>query len=117
VEHENAEKTIPIILDEYKKIAAEKPPAEELARAKESLKGRLALSLEASDDLAFYVGGEEVLTGKPLTVEEIYRKIDAVTVDDIQKTAQEIFSPRTLNLALIGPFKDKSEFEKLLQNF
>ena len=117
VEHENIEKTIPVILDEYKKIKEKPVPDEELLRAKESMKGHLALSLESSNALAFYFGGEEVSTGKPLTVEEIFSKIDAVTADEIQKTAQEIFKKESLNLAVIGPFKDKEKFERLLEEF
>ena len=117
VEHENAEKTIPVILNEYKKIKDEPVSHEELSRAKESLKGHLALSLESSNAQAFYVGGEEVSTGKPLTVEEVFSKIDRVTADEIQETANAIFKKESLNLAVIGPFKDKEKFEKLLKDF
>lgn len=117
VEHGNADKTIPVILSEYKKIKESVVSDEELHRAKESLKGHLALSLESSNALAFYVGGEEVSTGKPLTVDEVFSKIDAVTADEIQKTAREIFKKESLNLAIIGPFKEKEKFEKLLDEF
>lgn len=117
VEHENTEKTIPVILDEYKKIKEKPVSAEELLRTKESMKGHLALSLESSNALAFYVGGEEVSTGKPLTVEEVFSKIDAVTAGEVQKTAQEIFKKESLNLAIIGPFKAKERFEELLEDF
>lgn len=114
-DHENSEKVIPLILDEYRKIREEKVAEDELSRAKESMKGRLALSLEGSDDLAFYVGGEEVLTGKPMTPEEVYGKIDSVTADEVRTVAQEIFIPERLNLAVIGPYKDKQKFEPLLK--
>ena len=115
VEHKNVEEVISIMCSEYAKIRDEGVRAEELARAKESMKGRLALYLEGSDDLAFYVGGEEVLTGKPLTVEEVYGKIDKVTLESIQAVAKEIFQSDRLNLAVIGPFRDKEKFETLLK--
>ena len=38
-----------------------------------------------------------------------------VTAKDVQKVAQEIFTAKHLNLALIGPWKDKKAFEKLLK--
>ena len=117
VEHENASKAISIILDEYKKISSHGVPPRELLRAKESLKGRLSLSLESSDALAFYIGGEEVLTGQPLSVEEIFGKIDAVSASEIKQVASGVFQSKSLNLALIGPFKDDSPFQDILQSF
>ncbi|MDP3727261.1 MAG: pitrilysin family protein [bacterium] len=114
VEHPNVSETIKVILGEYEKIAATDVPEAELARAKESMKGRLALSLEGSDRLAFFVGGEEVLTGQPLTVEEVYRKIDAITGADVRRVAADIFGRERLNLALIGPHDDPEPFRALL---
>ena len=45
----------------------------------------------------------------------IIRPIDAVSPEDIQRVAQDIFQNQKLNLALIGPFKDKKSFGKLLK--
>jgi predicted Zn-dependent peptidase len=46
--------------------------------------------------------------------EEECQKIDRVGQNDILKIARDIFKPQKLNLALIGPFKEKAKFEKLL---
>ncbi|MDO8600342.1 MAG: pitrilysin family protein [bacterium] len=115
VDHENSEKVIPLILEEYRKIREEKVTQDELDRTKESMKGRLALSLEGSDSLAFYVGGEEVLTGTPMTPEEVYGKIDRVTAEEVLAVAKEIFTPERLSLAVIGPYKDKQKFDPFLK--
>jgi predicted Zn-dependent peptidase len=40
--------------------------------------------------------------------EEVADKIRAVTNDDIQTIAKELFQNKNLNLAVIGPFKEKS---------
>ena len=117
VEHANAMQAIPLILEEYRKIREGPVSAEELSRAKESLKGRLAISLESSDDLAFYVGGQEVQTGKPMTPEEFFVKIDAVSAEDIRAVANEIFRPERLNLAMVGPIRDAERFQELLNGF
>jgi predicted Zn-dependent peptidase len=116
VEHENLEKTIGVILDEYRKIAAEKVEDEELSRAKEYIKGRLAMGLEGSDDVVEYLVAQEVLKGKVTLPEEKVRKIDAVTADDVLRVAQDIFRNEKLNLALIGPHdaKMRKKLEKLL---
>ena len=116
VEHPNVAETIRVILGEYEKIAAGEVPETELARAKESMRGRLALSLEGSDHLAFFVGGEEVLTGKPLTVSEVYRNIDAISVADISRVATGLFHREHLNLALVGPHSDSEPFRSLLSS-
>ena len=72
------------------------------------------LLLESSDAQASFYAGQELLEKKILTPKEIFAKVDKVTQDDILKVAQEIFRPEKLNLALIGPFKDKARFEKIL---
>jgi len=114
LDNKNVEKGILTILKEYKKISQKKVPISELKKAKDYLKGKTMLLLESSDAQASFYAGQELLEKKILTPKEIFAKIDKVTQDDILKVAQEIFRPEKLNLALIGPFKDKARFEKIL---
>jgi len=106
---------IKIILDEFKKVKTEKISAEEIKRAKDYLKGRTNIALESSDAVASFVANQEMDTGKILTPEEKFAKIDTVTADDLQRVARDIFVDDKLNLALIGPFKNKKKFEKILK--
>ena len=115
VDNEKAEKAILAILKEYKNISQKKVPSEELRKAKDHFKGKLSLTLETSDAKASFYGEQEVLERNILTPEKICGEIDKVTTNDILKTAQDIFRPEKLNLALIGPFTDKSKFKKLLK--
>ncbi len=115
IDNNRVEKAIEIILKEYKKITQEKISEAELKKAKDYIKGNMTLGLESSDAVATFVGGQEILTNKILTPEEKFAKIEAVTVDDVYKVAQDIFQPEKLNLALIGPFKNKKKFDKLLK--
>jgi predicted Zn-dependent peptidase len=115
VDNQRVEKSIETILREYKKISTIRVSEKELKKAKDNIKGKLALSLETSDALASFYAGQELLEKKILTPEEIFAKIDKISVSDILKVARDIFQPRKLNLALIGPFKDKEKFEKLLK--
>ena len=71
--------------------------------------------MESSSAVANFFAGQESDTGKILTLEEKFAKIDAVTAEDIIRVAQNIFVDDKLNLALIGPFKDKRKFEKVLR--
>lgn len=115
IDNKNVEKGILTILKEYKKISQERVPVSELKKAKDYLKGKTTLLLESSDAQASFYTGQELLENKILTPEEIFKKIDQVSQDDILKVAKDIFQPQKLNLALIGPFKDKKTFEKLLK--
>jgi len=115
VDNKNVEKAITTILKEYRKIAHEKIADGELKKAKDYIKGKTALVLESSDDLASFYGVQELLEKKILTPKEIYAKIDKVSFHDVMAVAQDIFQEKNLNLALVGPFKDKSLFEKILK--
>ncbi len=108
------ERVVKIILGEYKKIARQKISPAELRKAKDYIKGSSLISMESSDAQASFYANQELLTRKILTLEEKFAKIEAVTVNDIQRVARDIFKPEKLNLALIGPFKDKRKFEKIL---
>lgn len=110
IENKNIEKAISIILREYKKISQIKVPAKELKKAKDYIKGRSSLVLESSDAKASFYATQEILENRILTQEEIFKKIDKVSTNDILKAAKDIFKPEKLNLALIGPIKDKEKF-------
>ncbi len=117
VDHRNVEKTIRSALDEYKKICAISVPDAELKRVKDYIRGTTLIGLEQSNAVASFIGTEEMITGKPLTPDEIFAIIEAVTADDIRAIASELIRPERLNLAMIGPLKDKTPFENLLKEF
>ncbi len=109
------EEAIKIILREYKKLTKTKVSEEEIRRAKDYIKGKSLIVLESSDAVASFVGHQEIATGKILTIQEKFAKLEAVTADDLQRVARDIFVNEKLNLALIGPFKDESKFRKILK--
>lgn len=89
--------------------------SEELTKAKEYLKGRLTLDLEDSRDVAGFYGTQEILKRKIRTADEVMKKTDTVTLDDVHEVAREIFVQNHLNLAIIGPYKEEERFRKLLE--
>ena len=96
-----------VILGEYQKIKTEKVGVAELTKAKDYVKGKMAISFESSDDLASFYAGQELLEGTIATPEEKFEKLNRVTVEDIYEAANDIFKPEKLNLAMIGPFAEK----------
>jgi predicted Zn-dependent peptidase len=115
VDNKKVYEAIKLILKEYKKLKTKKISKQELQKAKDYIKGTMSLSLESSDSQAFFFAGQELLSQKILTQEQQFEKIDQVSINDIMKVAQDIFVPEKLNLALIGPFKDKNKFQRLLK--
>ncbi|KKQ24094.1 MAG: Peptidase M16 domain protein [Candidatus Roizmanbacteria bacterium GW2011_GWC2_37_13] len=97
---------IKIILEEHQKIADRETTKNELKRAKELIKGRFLLSLEDSANVASSFGVKKLLQNKVETPEEIIKKIENVTVDEITNLAKEAFTQEKLNFAMIGPFKE-----------
>jgi predicted Zn-dependent peptidase len=114
VHHEKLETVIRASLKEFSRFVTEKVPAAELARAKEHITGGLFLSLETSDDLASYYGGQEIMRLPLETPEFVAERIRAVTAGDIQRVARALIRPDRLSLALIGPYKNRS-FKRILK--
>lgn len=107
---------IKVILDEYQKIASEKVLEEELQKAKDFLRGRTELALEDSNSVAHWIANDFVLRGKVSDPPRELKKYEAVTPEDIQRVAMDIFKNEKLNLAIIGPHaKDEEQIRKLLR--
>jgi len=102
-----------LILSELVKIKAG-VTLEELKRAKEFLRGKVALDLEDSSALAQFFGNQELLQGKIKTPAEKMAKLDLVTLKQVKAVAQEILVKNKLNLAVIGPNLKKQELEKII---
>ena len=77
--------------------------ADELTRAKELTKGRLELRMEDTQNTALWCAGQELLNRQILTVEDVAKRIDAVTADDLVAVAEEYLVPEHLNVAVVGP--------------
>ena len=114
VDIERIDEAIETIVAELRKMAAEPVPSDELEKARSSAKGRFVLQLEAPHGTIVFGLRREVLEGRAAEPEEALAALDAVTVEDIQRVAQDILGGKALNLALIGPFDDAERFEKLL---
>ena len=114
IDNKRVEEILQAILEEFKKLAQEPVEKNELQRAKDHLTGTMLLGLETSDALASFYGGQEIITRQLLTPQGLVKKYQAVKAEEILGVANYIFQNDKLNLALIGPFKDKEKFEKIL---
>ncbi len=103
-----------VIYAELQRTVAEKVTEDELKKAREMIRGRIAIQSESTNFLAEYFGTNFVLERKIETFEEYLQNIEKVTVQDVQRIAKELFVKGKFNLQVIGPFKDKSKFEEVL---
>ena len=115
VGHKNVEETIKIILNEFDRLKNEDVEKEELERAKNYIVGSLYMALDSSSGVANYVGSHELHLGKVVLPAELTKKVKKVTAKDVRRVANDIFSKNNLNLALVGPFKKKKKFKKILE--
>ena len=75
---------------------------EELKIAKEKVKGGVALALEDHADWLDWLAKQKLLTSEVLAYDGWQAKIDQVSLEDIEQTANELFTSERLNFALIG---------------
>ena len=115
VDNKRIDEVIKAVLFECRKLKTQKISKEELNKVKEFLIGNMKLSLESSDDIAGFYGLQELLKREVKKSEEKADEIRKVTANQIKLLANNIFRNNKLNLALIGPFKDKSKFSKILK--
>ena len=104
---------IRMILAALRRLRDEPVEGAELARAKNQFRGRLLLGLEDTSSVANWYGAQELVLHRICTPEEVLADMYAVTADDIQRLAAELFREEYLRLALIGPYEER-EFGELL---
>jgi predicted Zn-dependent peptidase len=114
VDLKRAEEAVKVIGDEFRKLADEPVPSEELEKARALAKGRFVLQTESPNGLILFGLRREVLEGQAAEPEELLAGLDAVTAEDVQRVARDIIEGEGLSCALIGPFDDPSKFEAIL---
>jgi predicted Zn-dependent peptidase len=102
-----------LIGDELNKVVEDEITDKELVRAKGSLRGSLALSMEDPSSRMVRLGKDELSGGPHLTIDERMAAIEAVTVEEVHAVATEqLAAPRVIGA--VGPF-DVGDLEPYLQ--
>ncbi len=114
VDDKNLKVAVKAILAELARLR-EKIPRIELSKAKELFKGRILLRMEDSRSVAGWMGGQEILNGKILTVDKVIAIINAVTAEELQKLAGDLLIEKKLRLAVVGPISPDEPLEELLK--
>jgi predicted Zn-dependent peptidase len=110
---DNLAECLEIAVAELSDLAAGNVRPDELARAKENLKGRILLSLESTSARMTRLG-KSMVTGTPLlTPEEIVKRLEAVSAGEVAELADALLAPERLSVAGIGP--DERRFAEAVE--
>lgn len=114
---QNIEKAIKVILEELDKLKKEKVSEKELKETKEKDKAGLYFSLETPDAIANLYSTQQITEKQIMTPEEISKRIDKVTAEDIQRVARKYFTAENLCLTIKGSLDENNvrNIEKLLK--
>jgi predicted Zn-dependent peptidase len=110
---DNVAECLEIAVAELSDIAAGHVHAAELARAKENLKGRILLSLESTSARMTRLGKSTVTATPLLTPEQVVKRLEAVTADEVSELADALLTVDRLSIAGIGP--DESRFAEAVE--
>lgn len=94
--------TIDAVMEELRRIKAEPVSEEELRRNKDQLKASLMLSLESTSSRMSALAQQEMTFGRFISPDEIIESVDAVTSDDVERLANEIFREDAIAATVLG---------------
>ena len=99
---ENVRKVVGMVADEFRSLYNDRVPDEELRRAKDHLKGSLALSLESTSARMSNIARQELFFGRFFSVDEMVESIEAVTAEEIRGIAQDFFAGKQMGVTVLG---------------
>jgi predicted Zn-dependent peptidase len=100
----NYDEVVAVIKTELQKLQQEPVGPEELARAKEQLKGNLLLSLESTCNRMSRIAKLTLFDDPLLAPEENVARVEAVSAEQVQRVASNLFNEERLVISAIGPF-------------
>ena len=94
---------VSLTLAELRELRETPVPADELARARDHLKGSLMLSLESTSSRMSNLARQRIYFGRHFTLDEVLSAIEQVTADDVQRVACELFRDGAVVATVVGP--------------
>ena len=95
---ENFEKALTLIKKEFKLMRDTKLGGGQLSKAKKQLLGQIAVSTESHDDLMLAIGKSYLLYNRVDPLSEVFRKIEAITADDLMEVANVVLDENQMSM-------------------
>ncbi len=99
---EHLDEVLDLSLEEMRNVVAESVSEEELKLAKDQAISSILLGLESSSARVSALARQEIIHGRRISTIETIEKIEAATVDDLQRVAREFFRSDSLSLGALG---------------
>jgi predicted Zn-dependent peptidase len=100
---ESADEAAGAVMDELRALAMNGVPSDELAAAKQQLKGQITLSLESPSSRMYRAAGLELYDEPFRSLEETLALVDAIDPDTVAEVSAELFAPRAQTVVSLGP--------------
>ena len=97
-----AVQVVDLVMAEFSRLKNELMPEDELRRAKDQLKGNLLLSLESSMSRMSNLARQQMYFNYFFDQEEILKRVEAVTAEQVKAKANELFKPELVAVTLLG---------------
>ena len=108
-------RTLDAILRELALLRDEPVGPDELAKAKAYLSGGLELRMEETRHLASWIGGQEALHERVLTLDDALAEVERVTIADVARLAGQLFRGDLLRLSVVGPSRSLRGLDRHLK--
>jgi len=113
---ENVHRTLALILQSLSQLCRAPVSDDELRDAKAYTKGNLLLAAESVDNQMVRLAQNELHFGADIPIERVVERIEAVTAQEIQRLARELFQPDRISLTLLGPCTDDPGLDQLVSS-
>ena len=115
VDPERLPAAITAILAECARLRDEPVGNDELAKAKAYLSGGLELRLDETRHVAAWIGGQEALHERVLTLDDALAAIAAVDAESVLRVARQLFDDDALRMAVVAPARYTRRLERSLR--
>jgi predicted Zn-dependent peptidase len=109
------DEVVDLSLLEMRRVVRESVKEEELKLVKDQTVSSILLGLESSSVRAGALARQEIVHGRRISPDEIISRLEAVTVEDLQRVAREYFTSEGLALVALGDLNgfrvDRSRLE------
>ncbi|MEW6725373.1 MAG: pitrilysin family protein [Bacillota bacterium] len=110
----NVNTVLELVMAEIDKLRREPVDRDELKRAKDQIKGNFLLNLESVNTRLTRLGKSELYLGKIVPPDEVVRKVEAVTAEQVQDLARKLLRPDAFCLASVGAWEDGRFWQEAL---
>jgi len=109
----NAQIVTEMLLEELMRVKKEGITQKEFEQSKQQLKANLILSMESTSAKMNSIGKALILTGKAYTEEQMLRRFEEVTYEDVQKVIEHVVVPEQIAASYVGKVDDEEKLRSI----